>query len=241
MSPICAPRCWISALVATVVPWPKYVTSAGVTVISASASSTPFATASDGSTGVEDTFHTAMRPVASSNRHTSVNVPPESTPTRHAILEPRSSRYRPASYRRRMYLFHSRANSVRGSRKLVQFKGASFCVRLATPRASPWQQLWAQRGREGDAFQNLAGELASTRPRARRGYRSRRPENGRVIRFSRIEQLGGDDREVQFFQRAGRISLQSPALAGGSIADQGSSAVDGNRPGLRARRMESHQ
>src|SRR5208282_5061022 len=39
----------------------------------------------DGSSGVEATFHTCTRPVASSNRQTSVKVPPESTPTRQVM------------------------------------------------------------------------------------------------------------------------------------------------------------
>ena len=41
-----------------------------------------------GSSGVDATFHTSTRPVPSSNRQTSVNVPPESTPTRQAIRQP---------------------------------------------------------------------------------------------------------------------------------------------------------
>src|SRR6185437_2586481 len=49
------------------------------------ASSTPRAMPRDGSSGVEATFHTSTRPVASSNRQTSVNVPPESTPIRHVM------------------------------------------------------------------------------------------------------------------------------------------------------------
>src|SRR4051794_32530162 len=42
----------------------------------------------DGSSGVEETFHTSRRPVVSSNRQTSVKVPPESTPTRQTIRRP---------------------------------------------------------------------------------------------------------------------------------------------------------
>ena len=39
----------------------------------------------DGSSGVDGTFQTSTRPVSSSNRQTSVKVPPESTPTRQVI------------------------------------------------------------------------------------------------------------------------------------------------------------
>src|SRR3984893_13596116 len=45
-------------------------------------SSTPCAIPREGSSGVEDTFQTSTRPSFSSNRQISVNVPPESTPTR---------------------------------------------------------------------------------------------------------------------------------------------------------------
>ena len=48
-------------------------------------SSTPRAMARDGSSGVEGTFHTSTPPLASSNRQTSVKVPPESTPIRQAM------------------------------------------------------------------------------------------------------------------------------------------------------------
>src|SRR5580698_7098566 len=48
----------------------------------------PVAIPSDGSSGVELTFQTSIRPVVSSNRQTSVKVPPESTPTRHAMPHP---------------------------------------------------------------------------------------------------------------------------------------------------------
>src|SRR5215467_4649147 len=58
----------MSALVATVVPWPKNETLPGCTPIRASASPSPSATACEGSAGVEETFQTAMRPLLSSNR-----------------------------------------------------------------------------------------------------------------------------------------------------------------------------
>ena len=45
----------------------------------------PCATACEGSAGVEGTFQTAIWPLLFSNRQISVNVPPESTPIRHAI------------------------------------------------------------------------------------------------------------------------------------------------------------
>ena len=41
------------------------------------------AMAREGSSGVLGTFQTRMAPLASSTRQISVNVPPESTPTRH--------------------------------------------------------------------------------------------------------------------------------------------------------------
>src|SRR3546814_4347874 len=41
----------------------------------------------DGSSGVEATFQTSTRPCSSSNRQMSVNVPPESTPTRQRSIE----------------------------------------------------------------------------------------------------------------------------------------------------------
>ena len=44
----------------------------------------------DGSSGVEETFQTAISPLASSNMQTSVKVPPESTPTRQVVLDPKS-------------------------------------------------------------------------------------------------------------------------------------------------------
>ena len=50
--------------------------------------------AREGSSGVEATFHTATRPLSSSNRQTSVKVPPESTPTRHAM--PATFQFHPA-------------------------------------------------------------------------------------------------------------------------------------------------
>src|SRR6201993_1937984 len=59
-------------------------------------SSTPCVMPREGSSGVEDTFQTSTRPLASSNRQTSVNVPPESTPTRHAILDLTSLQQRPS-------------------------------------------------------------------------------------------------------------------------------------------------
>ena len=40
----------------------------------------------DGSSGVDGTFQISTRPVCSSNRQMSVNVPPESTPTRHRAM-----------------------------------------------------------------------------------------------------------------------------------------------------------
>jgi hypothetical protein len=46
-------------------------------------SSTPWAMPREGSSGVDGTFHVSIRPAFSSNRQMSVNVPPESTPTRH--------------------------------------------------------------------------------------------------------------------------------------------------------------
>ena len=46
-------------------------------------------TACEGSAGVEATFQTEMRPLLSSNKQTSVNVPPESTLIRHAIGQSR--------------------------------------------------------------------------------------------------------------------------------------------------------
>src|SRR5215472_7362690 len=76
----------MSALVATVVPWPKNETSLACAAIRASASLSPSATACDGSAGVEETFQTSIRPLLSSNRQISVNVPPESTPIRHPIV-----------------------------------------------------------------------------------------------------------------------------------------------------------
>ena len=45
----------------------------------------PCAMPRDGSSGVDDTFQTATRPESSSNKQTSVKVPPESMPTRHVI------------------------------------------------------------------------------------------------------------------------------------------------------------
>src|SRR5215831_12393627 len=44
----------------------------------------------DGSSGVEGTFQTSTRPSLSSNRQMSVNVPPESTPTRQRDIIPSS-------------------------------------------------------------------------------------------------------------------------------------------------------
>src|SRR5229473_2001032 len=46
-------------------------------------SSTPWAMPRDGSSGVDGTFQVSILPACSSNRQMSVNVPPESTPTRH--------------------------------------------------------------------------------------------------------------------------------------------------------------
>src|SRR5215471_182181 len=76
----------MSAFVATVVPWPKNETSLACAAIRTSASLSPSATDCDGSAGVEETFQTAIRPLLSSNRQISVNVPPESTPIRHPIV-----------------------------------------------------------------------------------------------------------------------------------------------------------
>src|SRR5262249_20517213 len=53
-------------------------------------SSTPCAMPRDGSSGVEGTFQTSTRPSLSSNRQMSVNVPPESTPTRQRDIIPSS-------------------------------------------------------------------------------------------------------------------------------------------------------
>src|ERR1700745_3074805 len=75
----------MSALVATVVPWRKQKTPPASTPIGASAPPSPSAIASEGSAVVEETFHTAMRPLFPSNKQTSVKVPPESIPIRNGI------------------------------------------------------------------------------------------------------------------------------------------------------------
>jgi hypothetical protein len=66
-------------------PMPEVGESLAFTLIWASASRSPPATASEGSAAVEETFQTAIRPLFSSKRQISVKVPPESTPIRHAI------------------------------------------------------------------------------------------------------------------------------------------------------------
>src|SRR6516225_2081057 len=63
-------------------------------------SATPCAMPREGSSGVEETFQTSTRPELSSNKQTSVKVPPESTPTRHvtdslAIRSPGSTLEQP--------------------------------------------------------------------------------------------------------------------------------------------------
>ena len=63
IKPVSAQRCCISALVATVIPWPKQETSLACAPVWASASPTPPTTAREGSAGVEETFHTAIWPV----------------------------------------------------------------------------------------------------------------------------------------------------------------------------------
>src|SRR5262249_16776485 len=77
------PLFWRMALVTTVVPCDSSPTSAGSTwwrlIATSSALSTPLARSS----GVVGTLATPMRPVVSSRRATSGNVPPMSTPIRH--------------------------------------------------------------------------------------------------------------------------------------------------------------
>ena len=82
----------ISALVATVVPWEKRVTSLSET----SASSRPRIAPIKGSSGVDAVFATLRAPESSSRMQMSVNVPPISTATLRFVTEPsrRSVRYR---------------------------------------------------------------------------------------------------------------------------------------------------
>jgi hypothetical protein len=61
-----ATRPWIRALVATVVPWPTKPTSAPWHPAAESPCAMPRAIASDGSCGVELSFHTASLPLAGS-------------------------------------------------------------------------------------------------------------------------------------------------------------------------------
>src|ERR1700720_3947316 len=51
----------------------------------------------------------------------------------------------------------------------------------------------------------------------------------------------GELREVQFFERAGRVPLQPAPLASRPFADEGSAAIDGNRSRLRTRRLARDQ
>src|SRR5215467_6654626 len=41
----------------------------------------------------------------------------------------------------------------------------------------------------------------------------------------------GEIREIQFFERAGRVPVQPAPFARGPFADKGSAAIDGNRSG----------
>src|SRR5215831_15496309 len=51
----------------------------------------------------------------------------------------------------------------------------------------------------------------------------------------------GELREVQFFERAGRIPLQPAPPVGRPFAEEGSAAIDGNRSRLRTRRLARDQ
>ena len=73
----------MSALVATVVPWEKRVTS----LRSIFASSSPRIAPTSGSSGVDAVLATLSAPESSSRMQMSVNVPPTSTPTRNRAFE----------------------------------------------------------------------------------------------------------------------------------------------------------
>ena len=81
-SPVLAPLRSISALVASVVPWMRAATLAGLRPASWSRVSTPCSTAWAGSLGVVRSLPTLTAPVASSTSTRSVKVPPMSTPMR---------------------------------------------------------------------------------------------------------------------------------------------------------------
>ena len=69
-----------------VVAWETSETASGAMRYSSIAARVPSTTAAPKSCGVVDTLTTPTRPLASSRTATSVNVPPMSTPIRHAIV-----------------------------------------------------------------------------------------------------------------------------------------------------------
>jgi hypothetical protein len=80
------------AFVATVVAWTTKPTCRASTPASASARSTAFMNPCDGSSGVVSVFAIATRPLASSIRVASVNVPPMSIAIRTLISQLRTRR-----------------------------------------------------------------------------------------------------------------------------------------------------
>ncbi len=80
--PTSAPECVSAMLVATVVPWSRFSTSASPTPAFSHRSLIPCTEPRAGSSGVEGTLSTVIRPDSSSTRIRSVNVPPTSTPIR---------------------------------------------------------------------------------------------------------------------------------------------------------------
>jgi hypothetical protein len=81
--PVVTPRRSITILVATVVPWPKYSTSAGDTAKCSSISRVPCAIATEGSLGDEGTLKYDRAPLAVFAITKSVKVPPTSMPIRN--------------------------------------------------------------------------------------------------------------------------------------------------------------
>jgi hypothetical protein len=68
--------------------------------------------------------------------------------------------------------------------------------------------------------------------------RSRHRAGGKSGPAFRPDTHAGEVREVQFFERAGRVQLEPAPFAGRPFADEGSAAIDGNRSwlGTRGRR-----
>ena len=83
--PVTAPFSSSRALVPTVVPWEKKLTSPAGTPWSSS-SWTPFSTAWKGSLGVEGTLVMLISPLSSLKKTKSEKVPPVSTATRYRAI-----------------------------------------------------------------------------------------------------------------------------------------------------------